>query len=186
MKEDPDFQRKQRERILTAAKNMQATTEVLLSIVKQENIQTGHQPRIIEQRDINLDKYRAKLNQNVEISLSVEPDTRINLPSAVLDMILQNLINNAIRFTEHGTITVILNHRSIKVIDTGCGLKRNTETEHGLGLLIVRRLCKSYGWVFSLKENPNGGCCAELTFTTHTQLNYPTPETHGATDQTSA
>ncbi len=164
MKEDPDFQTKQRERILTAAENMRATVEVLLNIVKQENIQTEHKQRTIEQRDINLDKYRAKLNQNVEITLSVEPETTINFPSAVLDMILKNLINNAIRFTDQGTISVIINHRSIKVIDSGCGLKGNTETEHGLGLLIVRRLCESYGWAFSLEENPNGGCCAKLTF----------------------
>jgi len=38
MKDDPDFQSKQRERILIAANNMYATVEVLLSIVKQENV----------------------------------------------------------------------------------------------------------------------------------------------------
>jgi len=94
--------------------------------------------------------------------LSVAPDSQINMPPAVLDMVLKNLLNNAIRFTEQGKIEVVITSNSIKVIDSGCGLIEDADTEHGLGLLIVKRLCDSYGWTFSLTENLSEGCCAEL------------------------
>jgi signal transduction histidine kinase len=162
MKDDPDFQSKQRERILIAANNMHATVEVLLSIVKQENVRDAHQLRPISSQDISLDKYYKKLNAGVQLLLSVEPDTQINMPPAVLDMVLKNLLNNAIRFTKKGKIEVVITSNSIKVIDSGCGFNEGVDTEHGLGLLIVKRLCDSYGWTFSLTENPSEGCCGEL------------------------
>jgi signal transduction histidine kinase len=162
MKDEPDFQSKQRKRILIAANNMHATVEVLLSIVKQENVRDAHQLRPISSQNISLDKYYKKLNAGVQLLLLVEPDTHINMPPAVLDMVLKNLLNNAIRFTEKGKIEVVITSNSIKVIDSGCGLNEKADTEHGLGLLIVKRLCDSYGWTFSLTENPNEGCCAEL------------------------
>ncbi|MCW8328961.1 HAMP domain-containing histidine kinase [Photobacterium sp. SDRW27] len=164
MKDDADFQAKQRERILIAATNMQATVEVLLSIVKQENVSGAHELRAVRPQDIPLDKYRAKLGKDVQISLAIAPDCQINMPLAVLNMILKNLLNNAIRFTQQGRIEVVIKSQCIKVIDSGCGLTGKPETEHGLGLLIVRRLCDSYGWHFSLADTPTGGCCAKLTY----------------------
>ncbi|EAS44146.1 sensor histidine kinase [Photobacterium profundum] len=166
MKDEPDFQSKQRKRILIAANNMHATVEVLLSIVKQENVRDAHQLRPISSQDISLDKYYKKLNTGVQLLLSVELDTQINMSPAVLDMVLKNLLNNAIRFTEKGKIEVVITSNNIKVIDSGCGLNEEVDTEHGLGLLIVKRLCDSYGWTFSLTENPSEGCCAELNLST--------------------
>lgn len=163
MKEDPAFQAKQRERILTAATNMHSTVEVLLNIVKQENASDTTEVKTVSEKDISLDKFRAKLKDSVELTLEIEPDTQINLPTPVLNMILKNLVNNAIRFTQQGSITIHVASHAIEVIDTGCGLAGNTETEHGLGLLIVRRLCQSYGWEFELEQNQSKGCTAVLT-----------------------
>lgn len=85
---------------------------------------------------------------------------------AVIRMILKNLIDNAIRFTSVGSITVTVSNTKISVIDTGKGLEGLPETDHGLGLLIVQRLCKSYGWTFELIDNKaqqEQGCSAILS-----------------------
>ncbi|OLQ75737.1 two-component sensor histidine kinase [Photobacterium proteolyticum] len=162
MKDDPVFQAKQRERILVAATNMHATVEVLLNIVKQENASEAGTMRVVSENEIPLDKFRAKLKDGVKLNFAIDPETQLNLPEPVLAMLLKNLVNNAIRFTRQGHITIHIDNHTISVTDTGCGLTGSTETEHGLGLLIVKRLCQSYGWGFELKSNPKQGCTATL------------------------
>ncbi|MGF1764873.1 sensor histidine kinase [Aliivibrio kagoshimensis] len=164
MKEDPEFQQKQRERILTAANNMQATVEVLLNIVKQENVPRKRDLYPINVDTLQFEKHQAKLNSGVSIECLIEPDTQTNMPPSVLVMIIKNLLDNAIRFTHQGTITLSIETDTIKVTDTGSGLTDNPDTEHGLGLLIVKRLCDSYGWHFNLSNQSEGGCCAKLQF----------------------
>lgn len=163
MKDDPSFQNRQRERILTAATNMQNTVEVLLSIVKQENVSDSSQPWTITESDLQLDDYRKKVAEGVVITSRIETDCAINFPQPVIRMIVKNLVENAIRFTQVGEIQVVIQAGQIQVIDSGVGLTDSAETEHGLGLLIVKRLCQSYGWQFELKNRESGmGCVAEL------------------------
>lgn len=164
MKDDPDFQAKQRERILVAANNMQATVEVLLSIVKQENVRNATDLHLVQESDLQLGKYSNKMEAGVVFSSEIEPNCQLNMPPVVLNMILKNLLNNAIRFTQQGEISLMIDSHCIQVIDSGSGLTDKLETEHGLGLLIVKRLCDSYGWTFELSNNVTRGCCAKLTF----------------------
>ncbi len=168
MKSDTDFQAKQRERILKAATGMQETVEVLLNIVKQENANRNDQYFDVVEKDIVMERYRQKLQPGVELTLEIETGCQINLPMSVLNMVLKNLIENALRFTEQGEICVAIDSHSIKVTDTGPGLSDKPETEHGLGLLIVNRICQSYGWKFELQDSPKQqGCLAQMTFTGH-------------------
>jgi signal transduction histidine kinase len=162
MKQDRDFQIKQQQRIIQAAESMHATVEVLLNIVKQENAIDASNIRKLNDSDVCVNKYKDTLSDDVSLVVFVKPNCQTNLPKAVLNMVLDNLINNAIRVTTQGSITVTLEDDFITVIDSGCGLTASTETEHGLGLLIVRRLCQSYHWSFSLTNNQGKGCCAKL------------------------
>ncbi|GIC78737.1 hypothetical protein [Moritella sp. F3] len=62
----------------------------------------------------------------------------------------ESLINNAARFITQGYIQVLISTDTISVVDTACGLQGGNDSDHGLGLLIVNRLCTSYVWSFSL------------------------------------
>lgn len=162
MKDDPKFQTRQRERILKAGKGMQDTIELLLNIVKQENV-TTQQVFELNAEQINLSQYQDQLTSEVNLTLTVDSPCSMNLPITALNMVLKNLVENAIRFTESGAIKISISSDTIQVFDTGKGLHGASETEHGLGLLIVERICKSYGWQFDLQNNPNErGCLAEL------------------------
>ncbi|MDA0116902.1 ATP-binding protein [Vibrio sp. T11.5] len=167
MKEDAEFQAKQRHRIINAADNMQSTVDILLNIVRQENAASSDQVWAVSEQDIPVSDLSKKAKLGVEITLSIAPDTTLNFPLPVLKMILKNIVNNSIRFTEKGSIIIHVASEQISVQDTGTGLSDKNETEHGLGLLIVRRLCNVYGWSFKLKDNMNSkGCTASLNRTT--------------------
>jgi signal transduction histidine kinase len=150
---DLAFQTKQRNRILGAANGMSATVEILLNIVKQENSSTEKTLTAIDEAAIDLSKYRTMLAPGVELLLNIEPDTTLNMPLPIVNMVLKNYIENAIRFTTQGKITVIIHSNTISVTDTGAGLSDDTKTEHGLGLIIVNRIGDSYGWTSTLIDN---------------------------------
>lgn len=163
MRDDPEFQERQRERILKAGKGMQETIEVLLNIVKQENATQSKQEHPILESQLGLDTYRNKLASDVSLNVSIQEECTLNMPVSVLNIVLKNLLDNAIRFTEAGSITLRIRHAKIEVLDSGGGLGEEPETDHGLGLLIVERICQSYGWRFSLQDNPTQqGCLAQL------------------------
>ncbi|RJX71980.1 sensor histidine kinase [Vibrio sinensis] len=150
--QDSDFQAKQRERILIAVKGMRNTVEALLNIVKQENASTERSFTPIDASSIDLEKYQAMLADGVTLSLDVAPNTQVNMPLTLVEMVLKNYIENAIRFTPSGEIAVTISSDTISVSDTGCGITSKSKTEHGLGLIIVERIGKSYGWTSTLNN----------------------------------
>ncbi len=104
--------------------------------------------------------------KELELKLSVDPDIEEYLigDELLLNQVLINLINNAIKFTDHGYVEIkvdlvknIHNTQLLKfyVIDTGCGIEKNIQenifepfqqknntlsTGTGLGLTIIKRL----------------------------------------------
>lgn len=151
--DDKDFQAKQRQRILSATNGMKETVEALLNIVKQENASTESIVTVIDEACIDLSKYQPMLASGVTLSLEIAPNTRLNMPLTLVNMVLKNYIENAIRFTVQGSITVRISSERISVCDSGIGLHSDTTIDHGLGLIIVSRIGKSYGWQSSLLNN---------------------------------
>ncbi len=159
---DSEFQAKQRERILLATHRMKDTVEALLSIVKQENA-TDSQETVITVDNLDLSKCQQQLPNSVTLTVNVAPETTLNMPQILIDMVLKNYIDNAIRFTQQGEIQVDICSDSLSVTDPGTGITDNAQTEHGLGLVIVERIGKSYGWRSTLVNRPEDqgpGCIA--------------------------
>ncbi len=96
----------------------------------------------------------------------------------LLASILQNLVGNAIKYTDRGTVLVGCRRRpgrvEIQVLDTGKGIpadqldvafKAFTQLDSsrsdgvGLGLFIVRRLAEALGHRLSVHSVPGGGSC---------------------------
>ena len=112
----------------------------------------------------------------------------INGDQLVLQQLLGNLISNAIQYTATGTILVnATSHNDflhITIEDTGCGIEatlldkifeeffrvdstRNMHDGLGLGLSIVKRLCRLSDTELSIKSTPGFGTTVTL------QTSYP-------------
>ena len=116
------------------------------------------------------------------IDLILETENITVLADAILlEQILNNLLSNAIRYTNSGKITLSAKNDAgqikISVKDTGIGIanidqesiffefhqlhnpERDQKKGIGLGLSIVRRLCALQGWSLSLESELDVGSC---------------------------
>lgn len=122
----------------------------------------------------------------VPYSLSVDVTEETNSPillcdQALLRRALTNLIDNSIRHNPRGcnitlSVTNLTTGLVIKVSDNGKGyppeLIKNSGGldeslllgNHGLGLIIVRRIMKIHGGKVVFENLPDGGCAASLVF----------------------
>ncbi len=117
-----------------------------------------------------IEKKHLKLECDIdEVSIYSSP--------TLIEIVLNNLISNAVKFTDTGTISVTLKqnktHAIIKVQDTGCGISNETgtrifdkfyqgDTSHsiegnGLGLALVKQVIDLIGGEISVESKINQG-----------------------------
>lgn len=121
------------------------------------------------------------VNKPVAIRLDGQKDVSIEAPEAVLSVALNNLIGNACKYTVEGEVVVTVLADRVEVLDTGPGIELE-ESERvfergyrggsshgskgaGIGLAIVQRLCRLYGWRVELRNRDDvRGSLAVLEF----------------------
>lgn len=125
-------------------------------------------------------------NNNLSYKLSSDVPANILADRNFLNQILLNLIGNAIKFTQNGTIEVLVNYKPdskdkgkllVSVRDTGVGVDQDKlqkifepykqESDHfsqsrhgggtGLGLSIVKQLVRIHGGVITVTSNKGQG-----------------------------
>jgi len=111
----------------------------------------------------------------------IEEDITVTGSQAALHALLENLVDNAIRYTPAGAITLRLYRREAEAIleveDTGPGIapaerervfdrfyrgEAAAEGGSGLGLAIVRRIAQRHGGSVELLDAPGGGLLARV------------------------
>lgn len=128
-----------------------------------------------------LDAHRAQLGgKPLALILECERDLVIDAPESALSVALGNLIGNAVKYSQEGSVRVRVTRNGVDVIDSGPGLSaedaaklfqrgyRGTHAGHsqggGIGLSIVSRLCDLYGWQVNVRPGAERGVVATLTF----------------------
>lgn len=97
--------------------------------------------------------------------LSVQGD------SILLSRVLENLIYNAIRYTEEGFVRLSLHPHYLQLEDSGeglppeviAGLLHNPKGDLGIGMRVVREVTLAHGWNLEL-ENLEKGCRIRIVF----------------------
>ena len=120
----------------------------------------------------------------MNLECDIEEDLYINSEESYLELIWNNLISNAIKFTENnGKINISLKKINedyiVKVKDSGCGMDKNTgehifdkfyqgDTSHskegnGLGLALVKKVIDVLGGTISVESEVNVGTTFVVT-----------------------
>jgi signal transduction histidine kinase len=150
-------------------------------------IQALYEVNQLSPQDIRLKLEKVKVKPLVEAAVSglikpsltfnvdIDPKLTVIADRFRLRQIIDNLINNAFKYTQTGTITIKANHDVLVVKDTGIGI----DTEHlshiferlyrveksrsketgglGLGLYIVKKLVTLHGWNIEASSQKNHG-----------------------------
>jgi len=117
-----------------------------------------------------------RVKKEVELKCEIEDDFHIVFDRMALKNILVNLLHNASKHTEKGTITIKSSNEVIIIEDTGVGIdientemifepffcvdeSRNREKSgFGLGLSIARNLAENNDYTLSLDNSYSDGC----------------------------
>lgn len=162
-----DFQR-QVVRINEATLQMTTMVDALLGLVRYERSEDDTVERMVSKDEfeniIELNSAQAK-DKNIDVELIFHQRPSVKAAPAVLNMVIGNLLRNAIAATSQGVVTLEVSTDSLAIRDNGPGLSQSPNQDgHGLGLLIVDDLCRRYHWSFSIKNRPTIGCEALITF----------------------
>ena len=156
-------------RIRRATDNMRTTIEMFLCLSResQNGLYCEHFS-VTPIVDLAVDSHRYLLeNKNIIVDLDFLSDPEIVGHPQAFAIAVNNLIRNAFEHTprEQGPITVRVNHHEVSVsnwndrssVDSnrlGTSQAKKLETRsYGLGLDIVRRICKQNGWIFLMRAD---------------------------------
>ena len=123
-------------------------------------------------------------NNNTITTMFID-ETIVDAPPQAVFVILTNLINNAAKYTNNGTIKVTARQRYVIVEDTGSGIPQDKlkkifdvfqrgERQHsdgegvstgfGIGLAIVKRLSERFDWKINMESEVNKGTTITIEF----------------------
>lgn len=135
-------------RIREAARSSEEIIALLLALAREE---TAAEERIAIPLLALVEKLVLRHEADVEIDIS--PRTRIVAPPTAVEIVLSNLLANALRHGG-GVVRISGDERSITIRDHGPGLA--SADPRGLGLQLVRRLCDVCGFTLTLTSSESG------------------------------
>jgi len=177
--EDPGY--RPLKRIERAVINMENIIETLLWLSREDTAIDQNKAFAVVaviQETIEQNRYLL-VNKPIDIELVPEIAPLLSIPTPIFQIMLTNLIRNAIQHTSSGKISVIVKVDRVIVSDTGAGmdpddlslvtqlhLRGARGKGFGLGLSIVKRLCDRLGWRLKIESEKGRGTAVELIFQT--------------------
>jgi signal transduction histidine kinase len=177
----------ERELVARVRRSTQALSEMFDALLDMSRLDAGAvEPDL---RAVPLDPLLERLAQELApsarekgLALRVQPSgAAVRSDPVLLGRIVQNLMTNAVRYTERGEVSVTAERRDgalrLSVRDTGPGIPEAQHQEIfrefarledrpdgglGLGLSIVQRLCAVLGHDLELDSKPGRGSCFSL------------------------
>lgn len=133
------------------------------------SLETINLKEIVEESSSTLSK------KNVSIKINIPDKLEIIADKYMLKQIINNILENAYKYTDNGTIKIFADARELKVEDTGIGINekdlpyiferfyraeksRNRKTGGlGLGLAITKDLIEAMGWAIEVESKTGKG-----------------------------
>ncbi|ASK33439.1 two-component sensor histidine kinase [Alcanivorax sp. N3-2A] len=160
--------------------DMEALVETLLLLARTEQREILTEELVVNDVAVNLMERLMPLAERKQIRLQVRQSALLNIDASetVLNIVLTNLVRNAINYSGSGQVTIVVDADSIHVEDTGAGMDQeelarmlkpfergnSNESGHGLGLAIVQRLCERFHWALEVASQPGKGTAVRVRF----------------------
>ncbi|MBT9487668.1 MAG: HAMP domain-containing histidine kinase [Rubrivivax sp.] len=124
----------------------------------------------------------ALMDSAIALHVSVAPDVGVMANREALYVVVNNLVKNAVKYTDRGSISVRHIADTLYVADTGCGIADGElpnvflpfyrsrwaadsgREGLGLGLAIVKRVCDHYGWIIDVRSSEGQGTTVTVDF----------------------
>ena len=174
-----DKARSRIEMIDSAARQMTDRIETLLLLARQNR---GGRQETVALRDCIDDAagpYREEMSRKgLAFDVRIPDESRLQIDRKALQLVLANLLRNAVRHTDEGYIRVSYDAPRLTVSDSGAGIasqhlpqlfERYYRAEDqadglGLGLAIVRRICDNLGWKIEVQSRAGAGSSFSVVF----------------------
>jgi signal transduction histidine kinase len=186
LEENPDrppTERKALARMRRTVQDMEALLETLLMLARESEMALPNED--VSVNDVvaaQMDALAAPASRSGNtLSVHERAELRVRAPSKVVEIVIGNLMRNAVNYTQGGRVEVTLDEAAVTVADTGIGMSgedlekafdpffradgsRGLSRGHGLGLSIVKRLVRQFGWALSVHSRPGEGTSVEIRF----------------------
>jgi signal transduction histidine kinase len=166
--------------IASAAEQMTERIETLLYLARQRDAEAaepvGLRACVNEAAMPCRDEMARK---GLAFEVPIREDAVVKLNRRALQLVVANLIKNAVRYTDCGYVRVTYDAPCLTVADSGSGIapqhlpqvfERFYRGDHdadglGLGLSIVRRICDDLGWKIDVQSQPGTGSSFSIVLT---------------------
>lgn len=169
------------ERMSRTVRDMESLVETLLILARESESKLAWSSVVLNDLVAEqFDQVRRALNKpGIETRLTADCLLETEAPERVLGIIFHNLLRNAITFTDAGEVSVHIDEHSVQIRDTGCGMSEadlerafepfyrahdRSNEGYGLGLAIVSRLCRRFGWPLEVDSELGAGTLFRVNF----------------------
>ena len=142
--------RAQLQRIREAARSGEEIVTLLLALAREE---TASEERVAVPLLALVERVVVRQSADADVHVDVDPRARIVAPAAAAEVVIANLISNALRHGG-GRVEIAGDGTSLTIRDRGPGLA--ARGRRGIGLGLVQRLCDLCGFALTLQSSEAG------------------------------
>ena len=182
---DPDLDastKQQLVRLQTAVRQMASLADTFLILGRDAataEVAGADSPGEPTLREVIESRRETASRKELDLNLEIDGQPSVRAPKTAVSVVLDNLLGNALAYTDQGKVTVRLEENGVTISDTGPGIPADEREKvferefqdrsaspggAGLGLSIVRALCERYGWRVRLDSAEGQGTTAHLQF----------------------
>ena len=126
-------------------------------------------------RQLAEDYRGAVAGRPIEVHVAAEGELKLHAPPALPTIVISNLMRNALEHTDAGEIRIVLEGRTLRITDTGCGIAADAQQQlfargystkpgGGMGLHLTKRICDRFGWRLTIASTAGKGTTASVAF----------------------
>lgn len=170
-------------RMRRTVQDMESLLETLLMLARESEVEMPRDDVVVNDLVAGQIELLTPMAQRAgnTLSLHEHAELKVRAPSRIVEIVISNLMRNAVNYTQKGTVEVTVTPTSVRVKDSGVGMtgeqlerafdpfyradeSRGLTKGHGLGLAIVKRLVRQFGWRISAHSRPGEGTTIEVWF----------------------